>query len=130
MNRRLAKAVLFGLPAIVFLACSSSDGEESGGKKGADKSAKGDVGNWDIVGEPNFGKEFGMFKNVKLTVKNVSDSDDEPWLEIRLTNKGGDLVTTFDCIGDTVEPGQKTTLDCSSLDDYAPFSDYEIKNAF
>lgn len=27
MNRKLAKAVLFGLPAIVFLACTGADGE-------------------------------------------------------------------------------------------------------
>lgn len=129
MNRKLYKAVLFGLPTIVFVACAS--GEDDGSKSGdAQGGAKGEIGNWDILNEPRFGKEFGMFKTVNLKVKNVSDEEDEPWLEIRLTNKKGDLVATFNCVGDTLEPGQTTTLECGSTDDYAPFADYEIKNAF
>jgi hypothetical protein len=129
----VAKAVLIGVPLLTVLACASggSDDEETQGKKGSGDSAKGEVGNWDILtARPEFKKEFGMFSTVKLKVKNVSGSEDEPWLEIRLTNKAGDLVTTYDCIGDTVEAGQSTTLECSSLDDWAPFTDYEIKNAF
>lgn len=87
------------------------------------------VGNWLILTKhPKFGKEYGMFKTVKIDVKNISDSEDEPWLEIRLT-KGNRLVTTFDCLSNTVRPGEVTTLDCSSMDDYAPFTKYEIKNA-
>lgn len=132
---KFAKAVLFGLPALIVIGCGSgsvtAEDEESQGKKKSGQSSKGDVGNWKIVTKKvNFPEEYGMFGTVKLKVKNVSDSEDEPWLEIRLTNKKGDLVTTYDCIGQSVEAGQRTTLECSSLDDYAPFSDYEIKNAF
>lgn len=96
----------------------------------AAKPAGNVIGNWAILTKhPKFGEAYGMFDSVKIDVKNISDSEDEPWLEIRLT-KGNRLVTTFDCIGQTVRPGEVTTLDCSSMDDYAPWTDYEIKNAF
>lgn len=130
VNHKISKAILFGLPTLIVMACASGGSDDDSKSGDAKGDAKGDVGNWDILNEPKFGKEFGTFKTVDLKVKNVSDEDDEPWLEIRLTNKAGDLVATFDCIGDTVEPGQSTTLDCTSLDDYAAFDDYEIKNAF
>lgn len=97
--------------------------------KKAEKQAENTIGNWYIMNKPKFGEQYGMFDTVDLKVKNVSDSEDEPWLEIRLT-KGNELVTTFDCIGRTVEAGQVTTLECSSLDDYRDFTDYEIQNAF
>ncbi|QNN53182.1 hypothetical protein [Nocardioides mesophilus] len=93
------------------------------------KPAGNTVGNWTILNKPKFGQEYGMFKSVDLRVQNTSDSEDDPWLEIRLTN-GNDLVTTFDCIGQTVRPGETTTLECSSLDDFRKFTDYEILNAF
>ncbi|GAA3820419.1 hypothetical protein [Nocardioides panacisoli] len=132
-NGKAAKAVLFGLPLIVVLACSSgsggSDEESTGKQKDSSKSAPGDVGNWDILNKPTFGTEYGTWKIVDLKVKNVSKEDDEPWLEIRLTNKKNDLVATFDCVGNTVNPGQTTTLQCSSMDKVAPYTDYEIKNA-
>ena len=94
------------------------------------KPAGNVIGNWTILTKhPKFGQEYGTFKDVKIDVKNTSDSEDQPWLEIRLT-KGNRLVTTFDCMGDTVRPGEITTLDCSSLDDYGTWTKYEIKNAF
>lgn len=148
-SRTVSKSILIGLPALVFLACSGSvstdeDKDSVGGskddkassqegKKGkADKKKKSgnSVGNWDILSKPQFKEQYGTFGEVKLKVRNNSDSEDEPWLSIRLTNKKGDLVTEYDCIGRTVEPGQTTTLSCTSLDDYAPWSDYEIQNAF
>jgi hypothetical protein len=129
-TKKLATLALIGVPAFAMMACAPVDAdEETAGKHKAGDGAPGEVGNWNILNEPKFGKQYGMFDTVKIDVKNVSASEDEPWLEIRLTNKAGDLVTTFDCLGDTVEPGQKTTLKCSSFDDYAPFADYEIKNA-
>ena len=136
MSKKVSKAILWTVPLVTVIACASGEEtdekESAGGKGGENRNADspGEVGKWGILNEPQFGQEFGMFKSVKLEVRNVSDSDDEPWLEIRLTNKKGDLVTTYDCIGETVEPGQKTTLDCSSLDDYAEWSDYKIQNAF
>lgn len=134
-KRKVAKALLFGVPTLIVMACASGGGGDDDESVGGSKDEKGgggsgEVGNWDILTKPQFGQQYGMFDTVKIKVKNVSDSEDEPWLEIRLTNKKGDLVTTFDCIGRTVEPGQTTTLECSSLDDYAAFTDYEIRNAF
>ncbi|GAA4803306.1 FxLYD domain-containing protein [Nocardioides caeni] len=131
MNRKLSKAILFGLPALVFLACTGEDGEESTGKKDAGESAAGEVGNWDIVTDPVFKKDsLGTFATTKIKVKNVSDDNDTPWFEIRLTDKAGDLVATYDCIGDEVEPGQQAQIECISTDEFAQFKDYEIKNAF
>lgn len=129
-----AKAVLFAVPALIVMACGSGSAtsEDSSGEKKADSSSAGDVGNWKIeTKKVRFTKDaIDSFETIKLKVRNVSDSEDEPWLEIRAMNKAGDLVTTFDCIGQTVDAGQATTLDCTSLDDFAKVTDYEIKNAF
>ena len=124
--------------ALFVFGMIAGGGDDETPVKGAVESSAGDVsaaadanvvGNWEILNEPKFGREFGTFKTVDLRVKNVSDSEDEPWLEIRLT-KGDNLVTTFDCIGDTVRAGERTTLECFSGDDYRKFTDYEILNAF
>lgn len=155
-TRKISKAVLFGLPALVFLACSSGtdDGkdesvkgsndssQEDNGNSGKkdDKGDKADakpkdakggvVGNWDILNKPKVAEEFGMFGTMKLNVRNNSDDTDQPFLDVRLTNKAGDLVTVYTCSGDEIEPGQKATVECFSTDDYAAWTDYEIKNTF
>ena len=141
-----ASLALLGLSACDMSLEEESTGKQSSGEKsdpqagfiGKPETGKGDakdgpknvVGNWQIKNMPKFKRDpFDMFATVKLKVKNVSDSEDEPWLEIRLT-RGKTLVTTFDCIGQTVRPGETTILDCESFDDYAKFTEYEIKNAF
>lgn len=133
---------LLAVAALGTTACSvPAEGEESSGRQGGKGSsakankAKADpsvIGNWKIENFKTlqFGEQYDMFKSVKLNVRNVSDETDSPWLEIRLTNKKGDLVASYDCIGDEYEPGQGGPLDCSSLDDFAPFTEWEIKNAF
>lgn len=91
---------------------------------------KNTIGNWKLLNKPKIKKgQFGTFANVKLKVRNISDSEDEPWLEIRVT-RGKNLVTTFDCIGRTIRPDETTTLDCSSMDNYKKWTEYEVKNAF
>lgn len=122
---------------VVLGAIAGGGGDSETPVKGAVESSAGEapaadanvVGNWEILNEPKFRREMGMFTTVDLRVRNVSDSEDEPWLEIRLT-KGDNLVTTFDCVGDTVRAGERTTLECFSGDDYRKFTDYEILNAF
>jgi len=110
--------------------------EASSGKQSSDGSnAKSNdpsvVGNWKIenMKQIKFAEEYGMFATVSLKVRNVSDDADTPWLAIRLTDKKGDLIAEYDCIGDEYEPGQGGTVRCSSLDDYAPFAEWEVKNA-
>lgn len=94
------------------------------------KAAPGQViGNWKILNKPQIKQEYGMFGTADLEVENISDSEDEPWLEIRLTN-GRNLVTTFDCIGRTIRPGERAVLECTSMDDYRPWKQMEILNAF
>ncbi|GAA4811310.1 hypothetical protein ACFQ0K_03880 [Nocardioides caeni] len=144
-SRKVSKAILFAVPAIVFIACASDTGDDEStsgknddsvqsGEKQADapKDAKGGVvGNWDILNKPTFAKEFDSFKSFKLNVRNNSDDNDTPFFEVRLTNKPGDLVATFDCSGDEIEPGQKASVNCFSFDDFTKdWTDYEIKNAF
>jgi len=110
----------------------SSGSESKGGKKQAAKpNDPSVVGNWKIENMKSlrFTEEYGMFKSVDLKVRNVSDEPDTPWFEIRLTNKAGDLVASYDCIGDEYEPKQGGTVDCSSFDDFGPFADWELKNA-
>jgi hypothetical protein len=153
-TRNTSKAILFGLPAIVFMACASgtddgkddsakgsndnSSQEDTGAKGSSDdkadaapKDAKGGVvGNWDILNKPQPKSEYGMFGTFNLKVRNNSDDADTPFLDVRLTNKAGDLVTAYTCAGDEIEPGQKATVQCFSTDDYAKWTDYEIKNSF
>lgn len=114
---------------------SASSGKQSGdssGDKASKSTAENVVGNWTIenFNAIKFTEEYGSFKNVPLQVRNTSDGADSPWFEIRLTDKKGDLVASFDCIGDEYEAGQGGKVDCSTLDDFAPFADWEIKNAF
>ena len=140
----MKRAVLLALASTILIAgCSlpeeeASSGKQSSGKGGrsSSESAKKSndpsvVGNWKIenMKQIKFAEEYGMFATVSLKVRNVSDDADTPWLAIRLTDKKGDLIAEYDCIGDEYEPGQGGTVRCSSLDDYAPFADWEIKNA-
>ena len=110
---------------------ASSGKQSSDGSSNAKSNDPSVVGNWKIenMKQIKFAEEYGMFATVSLKVRNVSDDADTPWLAIRLTDKKGDLVAEFDCIGDEYEPGQGGTVRCSSLDDYAPFAEWEVKNA-
>ena len=112
---------------------TTNDEAGPGGPEGGKNKVKAEpgnvVGNWKLLNKPKIKKEYGMFGTADLKVENISNSEDEPWLEIRLT-KGRNLVTTFDCIGQTVRPDERTVLQCSSMDDYRPWTKMEIKNAF
>ena len=114
-------------------AKESTTGKQSGdGSSASSGSAKNVVGNWTIenMKAVKFTEEYGSFKTIKLKVRNNTEEADSPWFEIRLTDAQGDLVATFDCIGDEFEPGQGGNVDCSTLDDYAKFKSWELKDAF
>jgi len=138
------RAVLLALASTILIAgCSlpeeeASSGKQSSGKGGrsSSESAKKSndpsvVGNWKIenMKQIKFTEEYGSFASINLKVRNVSDETDSPWFEIRLTDKSGDLVASYDCIGDEYEPGQGGSVGCSTFDDFGPFADWEIKNA-
>ncbi|GAA5118354.1 hypothetical protein GCM10023339_30780 [Alloalcanivorax gelatiniphagus] len=113
-------------------AQESTTGKQSGSGEGGKNAAKNVVGNWTIenMGQVKFTEEYGSFKTIPLKVRNGSDEPDSPWFEIRLTDAKGDLVATFDCIGDEFEPDQGGNVDCSTLDDFTTFKDWELKDAF
>lgn len=113
-------------------AKESTTGKQAGSDAGNGGTAKNVVGNWTIenMGQVKFAEEYGSFKTIPLKVRNNSDEADSPWFEIRLTDAKGDLVATFDCIGDEFEPDQGGNVDCSTLDDFAKFKDWELKDAF
>lgn len=112
-------------------AKESTTGKQSDSDAGS-KTAKNVVGNWTIenMAQVKFSEEYGSFKTIPLKVRNGSDEPDSPWFEIRLTDAKGDLVATFDCIGDEFEPDQGGNVDCSTLDDFTKFKDWELKDAF
>lgn len=86
-------------------------------------------GQWKVTNVPgkDIGSEYGMFKNVKVTVENVGDGADSPWLELVLTN-GNEVVTVYDCMGDELAPGQTQQVECISLDDYAKYTKVEVRS--
>ncbi|CAB4940394.1 unannotated protein [freshwater metagenome] len=114
-------------------AKESTSGKQSVASSDDKKSAaKNVIGNWTIenFNSIKFTEEYGSFATIPLKVRNSSDEADSPWFDIRLTDKRGDLVAEFTCIGNEFEPGQGGTVDCSTLDDFGPFKDWEIKDAF
>lgn len=109
--------------------------ETTGKTTAASTAASADpnvVGSWKLLNreELKFEKDmFDEFAIVELHVKNISDQDDAPFLDIRLTN-GTLLVTTFTCSGNTIRPGESAVLECFSIDPFQKFTKVEILNSF